>query len=495
MIWTNLKKCIIFINKTDSIIFDYAVFAVLLLIIGIFFGIILKTIILKWYESSVKMSVQNKEYEKIVRENIEKCKETYKEQTEYILNSTAQYHGRYVRTLCIPKLFDEKQCERLKNIAEYTQNILVKTIKHYKENPEFRKKFMFEPELERLILIDSDLECILPVSRIDIFFNEDNGDFKFCEINTDGTSAMNEDRELNIAVKKTFAYNEFAKNHKLSSFELFDSFVEEFKNIYSGYKFKKENPNVAIVDFLDLGTTNEFEQFKLAFERAGINIEICEIKDLVYKKNALYSKSGMRIDAIYRRAVTCDIMKNTNELSDFIKAIENHSVCLVGPISTQVVHSKVFFEVISDENNLTYLTDEEKSFVKAHFPKTYHLTRDNKLFNLQEVLNNKNKWIIKPIDSYGSKGVFAGVEGDDKDWKDYVLKAIDTGYVLQEFCKPYENLNIDFVKDNPEFLNYSNLSGLFVYNNKFKGVYSRVSANEIISTQYSEIALATVKVL
>lgn len=441
------------------------------------------------------MSIQNKEYEKIVRENFDKCKETYKDQREYILNSTAQYHGIFVRTLCIPKLYDKKQCERLKYIAEYTQNILNKTIKHYKQNADFRKKFRFDSELERLILLESDLECTIPVSRIDIFFNEDNGDFKFCEINTDGTSAMNEDRELNIAVKKTFAYNEFAKNHKLSSFELFDSFVKEFKNIYSGYKYKKEKPNVAITDFLDLGTTNEFQQFKLAFERAGINAEICEIKDFTYKDGVLYSKSGMRVDAIYRRAVTCDIMKNINELSDFIKAIENHAVCLVGPISTQVVHSKVFFEVISDENNLTYLTDEEKEFVKAHFPKTYHLTRDNKLFELQEVLNNKDKWIIKPVDGYGSKGVFAGVEGSVKDWEDYVLKAIDTGYILQEFCKPYENLNIDFAKENPEFLPYSNLSGLFVYNNKFKGVYSRISATEIISTQYSEIALATVKVL
>ncbi len=441
------------------------------------------------------MSIQNEEYERIVKENIEKCRKTYKEQTNYILNSTAQYHGRYVKTLCIPKLFNKKQCEHLKYIAEYSQNILVKTIKHYKENSEFRKKFMFEPELERLILTESDLKCVLPVSRIDIFYNEDNGDFKFCEINTDGTSAMNEDRELNIAVKKTFAYKEFEKNHTLSSFELFDSFVEEFKNIYSGYKYKKEKPNVAIADFLDLGTTNEFEQFKHAFERAGIKAEICEIKDLVYRDNALYSKSGMRVDAIYRRAVTCDIMKNINELSDFIKAIENHCVCLVGPISTQIVHSKVFFEVISDEKNLIYLTNEEKEFVKTHFPKTYHLASDNTMIDLREVINNKDKWIIKPIDSYGSKGVYAGVEGNEQEWKDRVLKAIDTGYVLQEFCKPYENLNIDFSKDNPKFLPYSNLSGLFVYNNKFKGVYSRVSQTEIISTQYSEIALPTVKVL
>lgn len=438
------------------------------------------------------MESKNREYEEIVKNNLEKCKESYKEQTEYILNSTAKYHGRVVKTLCVPKLFTKEQSEKLKFIAEYTQNILVKTIKHYFEDENFRKKFMFDSELEKLILASSDMESVLPVSRIDIFFNEETGDFKFCEINTDGTSAMNEDRELNIAIKKTYAFGEFQKKYDLGSFELFDSFVQEFIKVYDGYKFKTEKPNVAIADFLELGTTNEFEQFRLAFERAGIKAEVCEIKDFVYKNNALYSKSGMKIDAIYRRAVTCDIMKNMSVIPDFIKAIETHCVCLVGPISTQVAHSKVLFAVLSDEKNLTYLTNEEKAFVAAHFPKTYHLTSDNDLFEVNDVLKNKDNWIIKPVDSYGSKGVFAGVEGDNDKWETHIKQSMDKDYILQEFCKPYETQNIDFAKENPQFEKYSNLSGLFVYNNKFKGVYSRVSKTEIISTQYSEIALPTV---
>lgn len=438
------------------------------------------------------MECKSKEYENIVKNNFEKCRESYKYQTEYILNSTAKYHGRVVKTLCIPKLFTREQTNRLKFIAEYTQNILVKTINQYKRNKNFREKFLFEPELEKLILTESDLEAVLPVSRIDVFFNEETGDFKLCEINTDGTSAMNEDRELNIAIKKTYAYNEFAKSHRLGSFELFDSFVEEFMKVYDGYKYKKDNPNVAIVDFLDLGTTFEFEQFRFAFQRRGINAEICEIRDLVYRNKALYSKSGMRIDAIYRRAVTCDIMNNIKDIPDFIKAVENHAVCLVGPISTQIAHSKVLFAVLSDESNLSYLTEEERDFVKKHFPKTYHLTESSSLFDINDVLENKDKWIIKPVDSYGSKGVFAGVEGSSEEWREHILCAMDKGYILQEFCKPYETPNIDFSTENPQFEMYSNLSGLFVYNNKFKGVYSRVSKTEIISTQYSEIALATV---
>ncbi len=440
------------------------------------------------------MKCFNEEYLKIAQENLEKCRETYALQTDYIKNSTAKYHGRVVKTLCVPKLFSAQQRERLKFIGEYTHNILVKTIRHYRESAAFRVKFRFEPRLEQLILRHPGISSPLPVARVDIFFNEQTGDFKFCEINTDGTSAMNEDRELNIALKKTYAFNKFSENHKTESFELFDSFVKEFMEIYGACERKRQNPNVAIVDFLDLGTTNEFEQFRLAFERAGVNAEICDIRSLIYKGGVLYSETGRRIDAVYRRAVTCDIMNNIDDIPDFISAAGDGRVCLIGPLSTQVAHSKVLFEVLSDEKNLTYLDFEEREFVKRHFPKTYRFTADNSLFDMDFVINNKDKWILKPVDSYGSRGVFAGVEGDFNLWKDRIKTALENDYVLQEFCLPYTTKNIDFSADLPCFEDYSNLTGLFLYNGKFKGVYSRVSKTSIISTQYSEIALATVTV-
>ena len=70
---------------------------------------------------------------------------------------------------------------------------------------------------------------------------------------------------------------------------------------------------------------------------------------------------------------------------------------------------------------------------------------------------------------------------------------MNQGYILQRFCKPFETANIDLVKDETApFRPYSNLTGLFVYNGKFRGCYSRISQSEIISTQYSEMALPTI---
>ncbi len=430
-----------------------------------------------------------KEYSRLVFDHNPKNKSDFEKQIDYIKNSTAKYHGRVVRTLALPKVFDSETVSKFKEIAETTHMILAKIINRYLIDVEFRKEFSFDKELEELILTDSAYDCLLPVARVDIFYNEDTGDFKFCEINTDGSSAMNEDRELNISLTQTEIYNSLKDKYSFSSFELFDSFVEDFMCAYSSFKNKKDKPNIAIVDFLDHGTVNEFEQFRLAFVKAGYNCEVCDIKELQFKNGELFSESGMRIDAIYRRAVTCDVMENLDKVTDFINAVKSGNVCVMGSFRTQVAHSKILFRVLSDESFLVFLTNEEKEFVKAHFPKTYVLSKNNPLFNLDDVFKNKNNWIIKPVDSYGSLGVHAGVECEtDNQWAEYVNDALTKEYILQEFVTPFITKNTDYENE----YNCSNLTGLFLYNGNFRGVYSRVSKTEIISTQYSEMTLATV---
>ena len=65
-------------------------------------------------------------------------------------------------------------------------------------------------------------------------------------------------------------------------------------------------------------------------------------------------------------------------------------------------------------------------------------------------------------------------------------------YIIQEYIQPYRSYNIDFTDENPVFREYHNLTGLFVYNGKLKGIYSRQAETEIISDQYDENVVASV---
>ncbi len=130
-----------------------------------------------------------------------------------------------------------------------------------------------------LILREKRYDCNIPIARIDIFYNEDTGDFKFCEFNTDGSSAMNEDRELNIGIKRTLGYKQLSELYDLSTFELFDSWAEKSLEIYHSAKCAVKRPHVAIVDFMESATNNEFEIFAESYRKLGLSCEICEIRN------------------------------------------------------------------------------------------------------------------------------------------------------------------------------------------------------------------------
>lgn len=437
------------------------------------------------------MNQLNEQYIGFIQENFEENRKTAELSLSYLKNSTARYHGETVYSLYMPKLFTKEAAVYFEEIVNTMYSIFTKVIERYLTEEEYRKLFGFEKELEELILIPRGYKSLLPIARVDIFLNEEDLSFQFCEFNADGTSSMNEDRELNIALTKTDVYNKMAELYEIKTYELFDSWAREFMDIYKTYEKKVEKPYIAIVDFLEKGSSmEEFGQFAKSFESLGYQTEICEIRDLKYENHGLYSATGHRIDVIYRRAVTCDIMHNIDSVEDFLCAVKHQEVCLIGSFCTQVIHNKILFKLLHEEATARMLNQKEREFVKAHIPYTGILSSGH--VAEYKVLEEKNKWIIKPEDSYGAKGVYAGINFNREEWEKLVKEHKDTDYLVQEFCHPYQTHNIDFQKKEPKFKPFSNLTGLYVYNGKFSGIYSRQSKKEIISTLYDENVVASV---
>ena len=216
----------------------------------------------------------------------------------------------------MPKIFSTEEYSQFESIITTLYGIFEKVIARYYEDPEYRKLFGFDQVLEKLILRCKG-KTTIPIARIDIFYNEETGDFKFCEFNTDGSSAMNEDRELNNALKNTKAFQEFSAIYTTETKELFDTWVEEIEDMYQG----KEQPNIAIVDFIESASMEEFEEFRGRFVKKGYQCEISDILKMKYRDNILYTESGMPVDIIYRRAVTSDIMKHLDEVKPFMQAV------------------------------------------------------------------------------------------------------------------------------------------------------------------------------
>lgn len=390
----------------------------------------------------------------------------------------------YTRTLQIPKFFTQQDKKNFEAICDTFTRIFEKTIDAYKKDPAVRRLFHFPPTLNRMIYKEPGYSVAIPVLRVDIFYNEETGDFKVCEFNTDGTSAMFENDRMHTYLKYNNAWQELAPQVEYLDLmnPLADALLADIQEATG-----LDVPAIAISDFLENAYLPELYAVQKLLEKRGITAEVIDIRDLDYDGQKLFSsKTGTRFDALYRRAVTQDVMNHLHDITPFLLAVEEGNIVLLGAFKTQIPHSKTISEALFEPELQKYFTPEEIQFINDHMPEAFDLTRSK----IDKVLQHKERWIIKPKEGYGAKGVWAGVDVSEKLWKKLVHDFSDMGYIAEEYIPHYQTVNIDLLgKDG--FKNWSNLTGLYVFNGKFAGVYSRLSDSGIVSTQYNERMVPT----
>ena len=428
----------------------------------------------------------DQQYKEYIEKHFLESKKSAFQIENAILESELNAGGQnYTHTLHIPKIFTQEDKQRFQDIVDRTYRIFEKVIQAYKKDEKIRSLFPFSKQLENFILLPNRYDVSIPICRIDIFYDEKTKDFRFCEFNTDGTSAMHENAKLAALLSLNNVYQQ--DSHTYEQMELEDHWVDAFLSLAD--ENVPDHPMVAIVDFLENAYLNELYVFQQIFKRHGCQCEVLDIRDLAFDGKHLRSiYTNRKIDMVYRRAVTSDIADRCAGL-DFLEAVKQQAITLIGGFQTQIIHNKQINQVLRHPWMQAYLTDEENAFMDAHLPKTYDLNQ-----KLPIDIQNKDQWIIKPKDSYGAQGVWAGVDLSQAQWLEQVQRCMNRNYLVQEYIQPYRSPNIDLVRDDV-FKFFTNMTGLYVYNGQFAGVYSRCSDGGVISTQYNERSIPTLFVL
>jgi len=391
------------------------------------------------------------------------------------------YHGVVIPMTYQGLFLDDEAIAVYTRIIEIMARIGRKVTAEFVRNPDYRRGFRFDPVTEELILIDPGYDVPVPVGRYDIFYNGGT-DFKFCELNTDGASAMNEDRVIGGLLLQSAAFRELGKRWKIEPFELFDSLVGAFLSRYAKIKGTQAR-TVAIVDFVDKGTTIEFEMFREAFERAGADCLICEPQHMRYERGRLIGRdveSGREaaIDLVYRRVVTSDFVDQIESCSDFLQAYRDQAFVMMGSFRSQVMHSKLIFDMLCDPQTQDILSDEENAFVRAHVPMT------RKLITAQDyalVIERKDDFILKPYNSYASHGILLGREHEQAAWRELVEALPADEYIYQAYVDVEKTPFVELIDGELRTNLLGHVIGLFMYDEHFAGSYTRVGAQGIIS--------------
>lgn len=101
---------------------------------------------------------------------------------DFVEQSDIWVHGAPARFPYVPYLFNAADVAFLQDTCTQIHTILSKVIARYVDDPSYRDLFCFPEEVKRLILLPCGYDEKLPMGRFDLFLNEDDLSYKFCEI-------------------------------------------------------------------------------------------------------------------------------------------------------------------------------------------------------------------------------------------------------------------------------------------------------------------------
>lgn len=444
---------------------------------------------------------------------------------DYMEHSTATYAGKVINTSYVPKLFDLRTREVMRRAAETMHGILCKVVGAYRADEQVRGLFDVDERLEGLMLLDGGYGQPIPFARYDAFVDEDTGRVRFCEFNTDGSSGMNENREATNSLAECEPMRRFCELHRVRdcSGRLFEGWVQEFLRIYRSSDYAAGlsadaaavasgerhalgegadvsvpdavgHPHVAVVDYLENSVVTELAVYARLFEEAGCRFSVYDVRDLSFDgQNLTCAKpqlgcADVPVNAIWRRSVASDVLAHWDESGAYLDAVRAGKVCLIGPFSTNVAHDKQIFALLRHPRIQALLTERERAFVEETVPFTAVLS--DEMPNFGDILTDPARWVVKPTDMYGSLDVFAGPDYADRpqEWERIVRERcrgrVAKPYLVQEFVTPWKSPAIPLRGEPTDLTSpvqrFNNLSGFYVIDGRFAGVFSRLGPEPII---------------
>ena len=396
----------------------------------------------------------------------------------YIAGTNALYHGGPIQWSFVPKIFSARDTRYLAWIAETMGGIMDKVTRAFAERPDVRVKFGLDPRIEGLALAPVAYATPIPIARVDIFLNEETGDFQFCELNTDGSSGMLSATEVTRANLLTETGRRFAARHDLSAFDIYAGCAEAVLGCYREVGGTAEHPVFAAVDYAESIVAEEIDEYARVFAEHGASLHFTDIRDLAYEDGVLRDAQGP-IDGVWRRVVISEMLEKPCPGADaFMRCVHDGRVPVMGGFRTWPCATKTVFAVLHDPVCEEILTPEELAYVRAHVPATYLVDEGSDLSRFHE----KDRWIAKPREGYNSVGVRAGSDCTDAEWAEVLAEMARTHGTVQAYAPQFATPNVEGgvagIGRSP--VGYSNMEGLFLFNGKFGGVFTRCGTSAVI---------------
>jgi uncharacterized circularly permuted ATP-grasp superfamily protein len=186
---------------------------------------------------------------------------------------------------------------------------------------------------------------------------------------------------------------------------------------------------MAIVDWRNVPTWNEFEILRDAFISAGVPTTVCDPRELEFSGKQLTLR-GEHIDLVYRRVLLNDIVARRDDCAALVEAYAAGAACVANTFRCKLAHKKAFFAVLTDPRNAALFSDAERAIISASVPWTRVVAdaqtqKDGRTTDLLPLVESqRERLVLKPNDEYGGKGVTLGWETAPARWTGALAAAL-----------------------------------------------------------------------
>jgi uncharacterized circularly permuted ATP-grasp superfamily protein len=351
----------------------------------------------------------------------------------------------------------------------------------------FRDQFALFDWEESLLEIDPGYREYGPLGRLDAFFITDSNTLLFTEYNAEVPAAAAYNDVLAQAFISTPVMRKFMRQYSVRPVNTSPATLQTMLELYYQWPWRTDPPRFAILDWKEVPTYSEFVLFDKFFRENGVESRIVDPREVEYRDGKLMA-GDYHITLIYKRVLIDELVNRMGLNNPVIQAVRDHAVCMVNPFRCKILYKKAAFAVLSDEENTIYFSEAEREVIDAHIPWT-RLLRERTTFYRGEkvdlvpfVIENKDRFVLKPNDDYGGRGIVLGWEVDSEKWAASVQNALKWPYVVQERIILPTEAYPDYIDGRVQFIDRQLDTAPFVFYGEFmEGCLTRLSTESLLN--------------
>ena len=352
------------------------------------------------------------------------------------------------------------------------------------EDDDLRARLDLTEMEERLVKVDPGYDVISVTSRFDTFVS--GNDFKFLEYNAETPAGVGDQTPLETVLGHIPLVNEFLNNHANWKPKPHQMLLRSLFTSYREFGGRKKKPNIAIIDWDGVSTEAEFYILKEYFESMGFRTLVVDPAEVEYNGEQLHA-SSFEIDILYKRILVHELLEEFDDTHPVITAYEDGNLCMCNSFRVKIPHKKASFAILTDPKYASIFTSEQLEMIDRHIPWTRKVEDAKTKFrgeegDLLELLRkNREKFLIKPNDDYGGKGIVLGWESGQAEWETAIDNSLTDSFVVQERAA-IEKLEFPLFDKKQVFMEKLLVDfDPFLFQNRVEGGMVRLSSSSLVN--------------